>query len=86
MLSILPQSYAGLFPVQERPRITLSEADISSVANISLQYGLEAVLEAIMKLYMDYICSGESVRNVGGLIRKIITSNIYSSTGFEAVS
>lgn len=57
-------------------RLVLKEKDIVDFIQMSIQYGLDAVLMSIEILARDYIYKNTKIKNLGGLVRSIVESLI----------
>lgn len=58
--------------------LEITDKQFEDLADISLDYSTDMVLTAVAAIYYNIICHQQTIRNLGGLIRETIKSNINS--------
>lgn len=62
--------------------LPISEKQFKDLADISLDYSLDMLLTAVASIYFNVICNKQTIRNLGGLVRETIKSNIEKFSSF----
>lgn len=52
--------------------LKISDQEIKNMAQLSLEYSTDLVLHALSRIYRSFVCSGENILNLGGLVRNTI--------------
>lgn len=62
--------------------LSISEKQLKDLADISIEYSPDMVLAAVATIYYNMICNKQAIRNLGGLVRETIKSNINKLYSF----
>lgn len=64
--------------------LSVNESQLKDLADISLEYSPDIVITAVATVYYNIICTKQTIRNFGGLVRETIKSNIDSLSSFSS--
>ena len=59
--------------------ISFKDYEIEDMAQLSIQYSYDMVLEAYRTIYITYILEDKKINNLGGLLRTIVLSQLNNS-------
>ena len=77
--NVIPEKYKSYF-ISDRSYISykvfmLDEIQIEDLAGLAVHYSFDLVIDALSKVYQDYILNERPVHNLAGLISTIIRSS-----------
>lgn len=68
-----------LYKPEEYSMISFKDYEIEDMAQLSIQYSYDMVLEAYRTIYITYILEDKKINNLGGLLRTIVLSQLNNS-------